>query len=156
MIAAIALGRLSLFVRPCARVLGYAWHAPRRKPLDIQKDLVAEFDREVGSTRKLLEAIPGEADFSWKPHEKSMALGKLAGHVADTAGDWALHTLTMDKLVWDPSMNAPAPSSKAELLESFEKRVGDAQRALAAMTPERWGSKWKFVAGDQTWIDDTK
>ena len=24
------------------------------------------------------------------------------------------------------------------------------------MTPEKWDSNWKFVAGDQTWIDDTK
>jgi uncharacterized damage-inducible protein DinB len=27
---------------------------------------------------------------------------------------------------------------------------------LAAMTPTKWDSNWKFVAGDQTWIDDTK
>jgi uncharacterized damage-inducible protein DinB len=24
------------------------------------------------------------------------------------------------------------------------------------MTPAKWDSHWKFVAGDQTWIDDTK
>lgn len=124
--------------------------------MDIQKELMAEFDRETKSTRKLLEAIPEGADFGWKPHEKSMALGKLAGHVADTSGDWAVHTLTKDKLEWNPEMNSAPPKSKAQVLESFDKNVAEAKKALAGMTPEKWDSRWKFVAGDQTWIDDTK
>jgi uncharacterized damage-inducible protein DinB len=124
--------------------------------MDIQKDLVAEYERETASTRKLLEAIPEDGDFSWKPHEKSMTLGKLAGHVADTAGDWAVHTLTTDRLDWDASMNSAPPTTKAQVLANFEKRVADAKPALAGMTPAKWDSNWKFVAGDQTWIDDTK
>jgi uncharacterized damage-inducible protein DinB len=66
--------------------------------MDIQKDLVAEYERETTNTRKILEAIPDDADFNWQPHAKSMKLGKLAGHVSDTNGDWALHTLTQDRL----------------------------------------------------------
>lgn len=124
--------------------------------MDTQKDLVAEYEVETANTRKLLDAIPEGADFSWKPHEKSMALGRLAGHVADTAGDWAVHTLTTDKLVWDPSMNVPPPTTKAQVLANFEKRTADARSALAVMTPDRWDSNWKFVSGDQAWIDDTK
>jgi uncharacterized damage-inducible protein DinB len=124
--------------------------------MDIQKELVKEYDREVATTRKMLEAVPEDADFSWKPHEKSMTLGKLAGHVADTTGDWAVHTLTTDRLDWSPEMNTAPPTSKAPILEGFEKRTADAKTALEAMTPEKWDSNWKFVAGDQTWIDDTK
>jgi uncharacterized damage-inducible protein DinB len=124
--------------------------------MDIQKELVVEYERETAGTRKLLEAIPEDADFSWKPHEKSMTLGKLAGHVADTAGDWAVFTLTTDKLEWDPSMNQAPPTAKSQILENFEKRVATAKPALAAMTPESWDSNWKFVAGDQAWIDDSK
>lgn len=124
--------------------------------MDIQKELMAEFDRETESTRKLLNAIPVGADFGWKPHEKSMTLGRLAGHVADTAGDWAVHTLTKDRLDWSPEMNPTAPGAKGEVLAGFEKNVSTARQALAGMTPERWDSNWKFVAGDQTWIDDAK
>ena len=124
--------------------------------MDTQKYLVAEYELETANTRKLLEAIPEGADFSWKPHEKSMTLGRLAGHVADTAGDWAVHTLTTDKLVWDPSMNVPPPTAKAQVVANFEKRTADARQALAGMTPERWDSNWKFLSGDQAWIDDTK
>ena len=34
--------------------------------------------------------------------------------------------------------------------------MAEAKPELAKMTPEKWDSNWKFVAGDQTWIDDTK
>ena len=69
--------------------------------MDFQKELIAEYDRETASTRKILEAIPDDADFAWKPHAKSMALGRLAGHASDTNGDWAVHTLTRDRLGMD-------------------------------------------------------
>jgi uncharacterized damage-inducible protein DinB len=124
--------------------------------MDIQKELIAEYDRETANTRKVLEAIPENADFSWKPHEKSMTLGKLAGHVSDTNGDWALHTLIVDRLDWTPEMNPADVTTKAALLQRFEKQVAEVKPALAKMTPEKWESNWKFVAGEQTWIDDTK
>ncbi len=63
--------------------------------MDFQKELIAEYDRETDRTRKTLEAIPEDADFAWKPHAKSMALGGLAAHVSDTNGDWAIHTITL-------------------------------------------------------------
>ena len=124
--------------------------------MDIQKELIAEYDRETASTRKILEAIPEDADFAWKPHEKSMALGRLAAHVSDTNGDWALHTLTVDRLDWTPDMTPNNPTTKAALLERFEKQVAEVKPELAKMTLEKWDSNWKFVAGDQTWIDDSK
>lgn len=124
--------------------------------MDIQKELIAEYDRESATTRKVLEAIPDDADLTWKPHAKSMTLGKLAGHVSDTNGDWALHTLTVDKLEWKPEMNPTDPTSKKDLLARFDKQVAGVKPNLAKMTPEMWDSNWKFVAGDQTWIDDTK
>ncbi len=39
--------------------------------MDFQKELIAEYDRETANTRKILEAIPDDADFAWKPHAKS-------------------------------------------------------------------------------------
>lgn len=36
-----------------------------------------EFDQEMATTRRLLERVPGDKG-SWKPHEKSFALGHLA------------------------------------------------------------------------------
>jgi uncharacterized damage-inducible protein DinB len=124
--------------------------------MDIQKELIAEYERETDRTRKTLEAIPDDADFNWQPHAKSMKLGKLAGHVSDTNGDWALHTLTQDRLEWNPEMNPKDLTNKTDLLARFEKQVAEVKPALATMTPAKWDSNWKFVAGDQTWIDDSK
>lgn len=124
--------------------------------MDIQKELIAEYDRETDRTRKILEAIPDDADFEWQPHQKSMKLGRLAAHTSDTNGDWALHTLAKDRLDWTPEMTPQNPTNKKDLLARFEKQVAEVKPMLAAMTPAKWDSNWKFVAGDQTWIDDTK
>ena len=124
--------------------------------MDFQKELIAEYDRETANTRKILEAIPESADLGWKPHDKSMTLGRLAAHVSDTNGDWALHTITKDRLDWNPGMNPTDPSNKKDLLARFDKQVAEVKPALGSMTAQQWDSNWKFVAGDQTWIDDTK
>jgi uncharacterized damage-inducible protein DinB len=124
--------------------------------MDIQKELIAEYDRETATTRKILEAIPEGADFGWKPHDKSMALGRLAAHVSDTNGDWALHTLTQDRLEWNPEMNPKDPTTKAALLERFDKQVAEVKGELGKFPLAKWDSNWKFVAGEQTWIDDSK
>ena len=34
--------------------------------MDLQTELVAEYDREIATTRKILNAIPDDADFTWK------------------------------------------------------------------------------------------
>jgi uncharacterized damage-inducible protein DinB len=124
--------------------------------MDIQKELITEYERETATTRKILEAIPDDADFTWKPHPKSMALGKLAGHVSDTNGDWALHTLTVDKLEWNPSMASMDPHTKVEILAKFDKQTAGVKAELAKFPIAKWDTNWKFVAGDQTWIDDSK
>jgi uncharacterized damage-inducible protein DinB len=126
--------------------------------MDAQKELIAEFDREAAKTRKMLDAIPADADFNYKPHAKSMDLGRLAGHVVDMTGDWALHALTLDKLEfaadhkWDPYV----PESKAALLEKFDSELKKTRAELVAITPDKWDRNWKFVFGDQTWVDEPK
>ena len=40
-----------------------------------------ELEAEAITTRKMLERVPFDK-FDWKPHEKSMALGRLATGVA--------------------------------------------------------------------------
>lgn len=126
--------------------------------MDFQKELIAEFDRETAKTRKLLDAIPADVDFTFKPHPKSMVLGRLAGHVVETAGDWASHTLTTDKLEMAPDHKYEPyiPASKAALLERLDRDVAKVKTELAAFNPADWSKNWKFVANGQAWIDETK
>ncbi len=126
--------------------------------MDYQKDLIAEFDRETAKTRKMLEAIPAEADFNFKPHPKSMSLGRLAGHLTDFSGEWALTTLTKDKLEfaadhkWDPFV----PANKAEVLQKFDRELPAVRKELAAISPEKWDEHWQFIFGGQKFIDDPR
>ena len=125
--------------------------------MDLQAELVHEFEIETAKTRKVLAAIPADVDLGWKPHAKSMSLGRLAAHTAETAGEWALTTLNKDELVWNSEDFKPwNPRSTEELLSTFDAQLAQAKTALAAMTPERWDSHWKMGDGQHTWIDDTK
>jgi uncharacterized damage-inducible protein DinB len=126
--------------------------------MDFQEELIAEYDRETATTRKILEAIPADADFNYKPHPKSFSLGRLAGHLAETTGDWATHTLTIDKMEFPEGhkFEPYVPASKEALLATFDAQVATAKKALAELPPEKWGENWKFVAGGQAWIDDSK
>ncbi len=51
----------------------------------IAAALLAEFERELSTTRKFLERLP-EDKLTWRPHEKSMTAGQLALHIAESPG----------------------------------------------------------------------
>jgi hypothetical protein len=53
--------------------------------MTIGETLLPEFDQEMKKTRKTLERVPDDK-FDWKPHEKSMTMGQLAGHIAELPG----------------------------------------------------------------------
>jgi len=50
--------------------------------MPINQALLAEFKHESNNTRKILERVPTDK-LSWKPHEKSMTIGRLATHIAE-------------------------------------------------------------------------
>jgi len=58
--------------------------------------LMPEFDAEMTATRRVLERVP-DGKSSWKPHPKSMTLGRLATLVAELPG-WVVNTITLDEL----------------------------------------------------------
>jgi uncharacterized damage-inducible protein DinB len=126
--------------------------------MDAQKELIAEFDREAANTRKMLDAIPADADFNFKPHPKSMSLGRLVGHLTDFAGEWALSTLTKDKIEFSPDSNWKpfVPTSKAEALEKFDKELVGTRAALVATTGDTWDRNWQLVFQGKAWIDQPK
>ncbi len=125
--------------------------------MDYQKELIEEFTREIALTRKVLDALPEDADFTWKPHPKSYTLGRLAVHVAEIPGEWATSTLTQDKLDFDMENYKPyVMESKAALLEKFDKDSAEASAELAALDPAKWDDTWSMGAGGQVWISDSR
>jgi uncharacterized damage-inducible protein DinB len=126
--------------------------------MDFQKALIAEYDHETAKTRKIFEAIPVDVDFTYKPHPKSMSLGRLAGHICETSGQWAKSTLTKDKveMVAGEKYEPYVPASRDALLSKFGTEIAEAKTALSSFSPAKWDDNWKFVAGGQTYIDDSK
>jgi hypothetical protein len=54
--------------------------------------ILPELEREMASTRKVLERVP-EDKLDWRPHPKSNTIGWNANHVAELPG-WAVSILS--------------------------------------------------------------
>lgn len=111
--------------------------------------LLAELEREAVGTRRTLERVPEGRD-DWKPHEKSMPLGYLAGLVA-TMPSWATAMITQDEM----DLSAPGEfqtrvlRTNRELLEAFDRAVDLARAALATATDEHLMTAWRLLVGGQ-------
>lgn len=107
-----------------------------------------DLERELSVTRTVLERLP-EEHYGWKPHEKSMTLGRLASHVADLPG-WMLVTLTHDELDFAASPPPPPPSStRDDLLARFDKNVAAVRDAVARFEPATFNREWTLRNGQQ-------
>ena len=106
----------------------------------IKDALLPEFDHEMAVTRKVLARVP-EDKFAWQPHEKSMTLGRLAGHLAEIPG-WAKETLTMDSLDMGGDHTPDIPKTRADVLAKFDKLVSVARGIIDSTTDAVFISPW--------------
>lgn len=115
----------------------------------LRDAILPEFDHEMANTRKTLERVPeGKPDF--KPHTKSMPLGRLAGHVAEIPG-WAKETILQDSIDIGKEESKPlVMKSRKELLEEFDKRAAAGRAAIASATDEQLMKPWSLVASGKT------
>jgi uncharacterized damage-inducible protein DinB len=113
----------------------------------IKDGLLAEFDHETGTTRKLIERVPDDR-LEWKPHDKSMTFAALATHISQLPrwGEAILNHPHVD-LTTTTSATTPA-ASRAEMLALFDRSVG-ATRALLDKTDAELGAYWTLRRGDQ-------
>lgn len=110
--------------------------------------LTGEFENEVKSTRKLLQAVP-EKDIGYKPSEISWTMGELAQHIA-TIYHWYEGTLTQD--VYDMAtdhLERGAPNDIQATLALFERNVEKARMALASLTEQKLQDNWTMKFNGQ-------
>ena len=104
--------------------------------------LLSEFDQEVSKTKTLLERVPVNPDF--KPHPKSMPLGKLAPHVAELAG-FGLTILTTPEFDFSKSNSTRVPfESSDQLVTVLEEGAAKIRDALRNTPDEAWTQNWKL------------
>ncbi len=120
--------------------------------MGMGEPLAAELKQEAATTRRLLERVP-EDKFSWKPHEKSMTLGRLAGHVAELPSLLG-PVLGADELDFAAGEYKPFnATSVAEILERFDKNIADGVEGLKGMEDSRAFDKWRLRSGDHVIAD---
>jgi uncharacterized damage-inducible protein DinB len=112
--------------------------------MTMSQALLPEFDSEMRLTRKALERVPDDK-FDWKPHAKSMAMGRLAGHLAELPG-FATAIITTDEVNFDKGEYKPAAvANRADVLALFDKSVAGAREAIVGATDDHLRKGWKMI-----------
>jgi len=126
--------------------------------MSIAKDMLQEFESEAAITRKFLERVP-EDKYGWKPHEKSMALGRLAGHLAEI-GMWGEITSKFNEFDIAPAGQPPKKGLEAisakQLLAEHDKNAAAFKSALANVTDAQMSEPWSLKGGGQTYFSMPK
>lgn len=114
----------------------------------ILQSLKQEFEQEVTSTRKLLQAVPGK-DIHYKPSEISWTMGELAQHIA-TIYYWYVGTFTKDvyDMATDHLERGDTHDIKATLA-LFESNVEKARAALEQLSEEKLQQDWTMKVGER-------
>ncbi len=117
--------------------------------MKIADILLLDFAAEIDNTRRTLERIPDNP--AWKPHDKSMAMGRLAMHCA-TIPLFGLYILQ------DDGMDMATPKrphmsldwqGREHALATLEDAAEKCRAALAAATDDHLMTPWRFSFGPQ-------
>lgn len=105
----------------------------------IVDSLIMELEQEAKTTRRVLERIPA-AQFAWRPHPKSMSLGQLALHVAETPGRVA--QIAQQDMPAPPQFQQAEAKSAAELLSALDASIATATSALNSWDDGKMMETW--------------
>ena len=120
--------------------------------MSISEILVADFDAEIASTRRLLERIP-ESHSQWKPHEKSMPMGRLALHVARLP-NFCTRIFTTDEMNMATEKFPPIVfESTAQLLSELASSSAEAKAHVLASSDEHVRGHWRLCFGERVIVD---
>ena len=123
--------------------------------MSIAEGLIGEFSHEAVTTRKMLERVP-EDKLDWKPHEKSMSMGRLG------------HTRRRDSGVDSDDrhsgivrhgclgLQAQDPASKQELLDYFDKTVELFKETMGGQSDDQLFQTWQLKHGGKVAVEMPK
>lgn len=116
--------------------------------MSIKKSFLMELQHELTSTKKIIACVPADK-WDWKPHEKSMTLGKLAKHIVELT----FWTESMAKQpVFDLHVDYVSVDAKSaeDLLKAIDAHEAAVMAAIDSMTDEQWMDTWTLKAGEHT------
>lgn len=111
---------------------------------------LAEVDHESATTRRVLDRVP-DGRWDWKPHERSMTLGRLAGHLAEILA-WGTEVLTTDEFDFATAAErghvAFSADDHQQLLDRHDREVARFREAAQGVTDDRLRDPWTLRNGD--------
>ncbi|HTW46133.1 MAG TPA: DinB family protein [Acidobacteriaceae bacterium] len=116
--------------------------------MSISETLLPEFDKEFASTRKIQALVPDDR-LAWKPHAKSMEMGRLGWHITGLTGravdvlTTGVRTVTAEDVA--KRKDAWVGKTRGMILEQFDADLKAAREALASTSDAAWGEPWKLV-----------
>jgi len=122
----------------------------------IRDAFIGELKHESSLTRKMLERVPLDKK-DWKPHEKSMTLGRLATHVAEIP-HWISDIIHVDDydFMKDFDFNPVTAGSTEELLKIFQINFDKALADLATLNDDDFSKNWTVRRGAQVMFSTPK
>lgn len=120
--------------------------------MTIAETFLPQFDSEMATTRRVLERIP-EDKLTWKPHEKSMSLGQLAGHIARLPYLGQAIVL-QEKLDAGSGPRPPIEvTSREEALKILDENVAKTRAAIAGASDADLSKEWSLEARGRTFFN---
>ena len=116
--------------------------------MDTISLLLMELEQEAQTTRRLLDVLPKDK-LAWTPHQKSMTRGQLAMHIVLIPSAIAS---VVEADSFDVSANnvPPQPSSRAQVIEAFEKSQAEAVEKLGEFDDAALAKMWSAKKGSRT------
>ena len=115
--------------------------------MKLTEQFLDQLAAEAGRTRRALERVPEGRD-DWKPHDKSMPLGRLAMLVAQMPS-WITLIVNRDELDIRPAGGSNIDQrplrTPAELVEALDKNIAEAKKTLEATTDDHLMTRWKLL-----------
>lgn len=110
------------------------------------KSYLIELEKETDNTLRILDRIPND-QLGYRPHPKSMTLGKLAAHVVELH-NWISQAITLDvfdfHLHYKPLVFTTIEDLKKITTDGYAKN----KETITQLTEEDWTKEWVFRAGD--------
>src|SRR5690348_15250499 len=122
--------------------------------MNLIDHFLGELEREAGRTRRTLENVPLGRD-DWKPHPKSMPLGRLAGLIASMPS-WIPLIIERDELDLSGGGQFQQPAMDA-LVQTHDQHVAKA-RELLSKTSEQFllTTSWRLRARGEIVADQPR
>ena len=116
---------------------------------EIATSLLAEFEQELGTTRKFLQRVP-EDRLTWRPHEKSMTAGQLALHIAQTPEGVLRLSEPNEAAPPDFGAGQPQPGTLREVLDALDHSAAYLRQTLPTIDDSRMRDTFRIVQDGRT------